>query len=163
MKRKGQAAMEFLMTYGWAILAAIIVIAVLAIYFRPSSLQASNAIITAPLYADAWNIQAGTPGDINLDITNNFGETITVVQVTATGTGDSSGINCQTGGLGEVNTTILSGNTNTTNMGVDGATGACDFTAGDAYTGDLIVRYTRSADGSGTPLSSTGTITDTAV
>ena len=29
--KKGQAAMEFLMTYGWAILAAIIVIGVLVI------------------------------------------------------------------------------------------------------------------------------------
>jgi len=34
MIKRGQAAMEFLMTYGWAILAAIIVIGVLAIYFR---------------------------------------------------------------------------------------------------------------------------------
>ena len=31
-KKKGQAAMEFLMTYGWAILAAVVVIGVLA-YF----------------------------------------------------------------------------------------------------------------------------------
>ena len=34
MIKRGQAAMEFLMTYGWAILVAIIVIGVLAIYFR---------------------------------------------------------------------------------------------------------------------------------
>jgi hypothetical protein len=34
--RRGQAAMEFLMTYGWAIIAAIIVIGVLAIYFKPT-------------------------------------------------------------------------------------------------------------------------------
>ncbi len=37
--KRGQAAIEFLMTYGWAILAAIIVIGVLAIYFRPPLLQ----------------------------------------------------------------------------------------------------------------------------
>lgn len=42
MKRKGQAAMEFLMTYGWAILAAVIVIGVLAIYFRPSTVVDSG-------------------------------------------------------------------------------------------------------------------------
>ena len=37
MTKKGQAAMEFLMTYGWAILAAIIAIAVLAYFgvFNP--------------------------------------------------------------------------------------------------------------------------------
>jgi len=50
MKTKGQAAMEFLMTYGWAILAAIIVIGVLAIYFRPSTLTSNSVIVTAPLY-----------------------------------------------------------------------------------------------------------------
>ena len=32
-KKKGQAAMEFLMTYGWAILAALIAIGVL-VYFK---------------------------------------------------------------------------------------------------------------------------------
>jgi hypothetical protein len=38
MNKKGQAAMEFLMTYGWAILAAIIAIGALAWFgvFRPS-------------------------------------------------------------------------------------------------------------------------------
>lgn len=34
--KRGQAALEFLMTYGWAILAAIIIIALLAIYINPS-------------------------------------------------------------------------------------------------------------------------------
>jgi len=36
MRTKGQAAMEFLMTYGWAILAAIIVIGILGYYYFSS-------------------------------------------------------------------------------------------------------------------------------
>ena len=51
MSRKGQAAMEFLMTYGWAILAAIIAIGVLAYFgvFNPSRLAGSAAVLNAPL------------------------------------------------------------------------------------------------------------------
>lgn len=39
MNKKGQAAMEFLMTYGWAILAAVVVIGVLAYFgvFNPGT------------------------------------------------------------------------------------------------------------------------------
>jgi uncharacterized protein (UPF0333 family) len=42
MNQKGQAFMEFTLEYGWAILASIIVIAVLAIWFKPSSLLTAN-------------------------------------------------------------------------------------------------------------------------
>lgn len=35
MKKKGQAVMEFIFTYDWAILAAIIVIGVFVVFFRP--------------------------------------------------------------------------------------------------------------------------------
>jgi len=41
-QNKGQASMEFLMTYGWAILSAIVVICVLAIYFKPTNLVNGN-------------------------------------------------------------------------------------------------------------------------
>jgi hypothetical protein len=75
MKRKGQAAMEFLMTYGWAILAAIVVIAVLAIYFRPSTLVSSSTFITAPFFAQGQTINTT---DIRLEVKNNGGESVTV-------------------------------------------------------------------------------------
>ena len=53
---KGQAAMEFLMTYGWAILAAIIAIGVLAYFgvFSPGKLVGSSAVLNNPFYADSW-------------------------------------------------------------------------------------------------------------
>jgi uncharacterized protein (UPF0333 family) len=154
MKRRGQAAMEFLMTYGWAILAAIIVIGVLAIYFRPSTLQGSSAYLTAPLYADAWNVDATTDA-VNLDITNNFGEIVTITSITVTGTGDSLGTDCTSTGL---TTNIAAGATIAFPVGA-----GCLFSPGDRYSGDIAVRYTRDSTGAGTPLTSTGTISDTAV
>ncbi len=56
--KKGQAAMEFLMTYGWAILAAIIAIGVLAYFgvFNPGRLAGSTGIINAPFNMDAFAI-----------------------------------------------------------------------------------------------------------
>ena len=50
MEKRGQAAMEFLMTYGWAILAAIIVIAVLAYFgvFNPGRYAPKTITLNAP-------------------------------------------------------------------------------------------------------------------
>lgn len=46
MIKKGQLAMEFLMTYGWAILASIIAIGVLAYFgvFSPSKFQLNQTV-----------------------------------------------------------------------------------------------------------------------
>src|SRR3989344_1733745 len=81
-RRRGQAAMEFLMTYGWAILAAIIVIAVIAIYFRPGSLVQSQCIVNPPFYCPAG--VAETDG-VSLEIKNNGGESLTVTSVEVEG------------------------------------------------------------------------------
>ena len=74
MKIKGQAAMEFLMTYGWAILAAIVAIGALAYFgvFNSGNLITGNAIVNTPFYIQAWNIQSGlgTDGGINLELKN---------------------------------------------------------------------------------------------
>lgn len=51
MKRKGQAAMEFLMTYGWAILVVLAAIAALAYFgvLSPGKLVPERTTFTAPL------------------------------------------------------------------------------------------------------------------
>ena len=51
--KKGQAAMEFLMTYGWAILAAIIAIGVLAYFgvFSPGTFISNSITMNAPFGA----------------------------------------------------------------------------------------------------------------
>ena len=87
--KRGQAAMEFLMTYGWAILAAIIAIGVLAYFgvFNPGRLAGSQGIINAPFNMDAFVIEdegaaatcnAAAGFDcIRMEITQNLGETMT--------------------------------------------------------------------------------------
>ena len=81
VKKKGQAAMEFLMTYGWAILAAIIVIAVIAIYFRPGTLVQNSVIVNAPFYGVGTTLAAT---QIEIEVRNQGGEDLTVVTPTLT-------------------------------------------------------------------------------
>ncbi|MCK5449465.1 hypothetical protein KAI32_01220, partial [Candidatus Pacearchaeota archaeon] len=60
--KKGQAALEFLMTYGWAILAAVIAIGVLAYFgvFSPGKYLPEICTLTAPLGCEEHRITADT-------------------------------------------------------------------------------------------------------
>jgi hypothetical protein len=57
-KMKGQAAVEFLMTYGWAILAAVIAIGVLSYFgaFSPGKYVSSRVLLSPPFYSTAHSI-----------------------------------------------------------------------------------------------------------
>lgn len=82
--RKGQAAMEFLMTYGWAILVVLIALGAL-VYFgviSPERFVQDNCTLTPPLscselgdYA-AYNLAAS---NVVFRVNNGAGNTITVV------------------------------------------------------------------------------------
>jgi hypothetical protein len=139
MRTKGQAAMEFLMTYGWAILAAIIVIGLLGYYFISVGTGRSAALVNAPFYANAWN--AKTTG-ITLELENNGGETLNVTDVTVTGCGSTA----SAPGEVEAGAKLT-------------ATMACALTEGDAFKGDITITYTK-AD-SAVELTSTGSMTQT--
>jgi len=133
--RKGQAAMEFLMTYGWAILAAIIVIAVISIYFRPSALVQNSVVVNAPLYGVGTTIAAG---QIQIEVRNNGGETITVTGATLSFNSPSGAV-CSTldGGSGVLDAS------GTTVLDFGGTTACTGLTAGDTVNGDVTVSYTR--------------------
>jgi|SRR3989344_1595747 len=78
--KKGQAAMEFLMTYGWAILAAIIVVGVLwYLIGNPTNLAGDRFTVSAPLIAEASSMN--TTGFLFLEIRNGAGETINVTSI----------------------------------------------------------------------------------
>lgn len=144
MKRKGQAAMEFLMTYGWAILAAIVVIAVLAIYFRPSTLVSGNTFVTAPFYAVAQTINTST---VQLEIKNNGGEQVTLSSFALT-VSTPSGATCAAGANADV---MDAGDTVTIESG------ACSgLTAGTTFNANVEITYTKV--GSTLAQKSTGTI-----
>ncbi len=144
MKRKGQAAVEFLMTYGWAILAAVIAIGVLAYFgvFSPGKYVTDSAIVTAPFYVNAQNINAS---GINFEFRNNGGENLNVTRVFVDGS--SPDTDCTwTGG------TVVT----PSNLQSFTATCASALTVGGTYKGDISINYRKS--GSNIDLTSTGTI-----
>ena len=141
MRKKGQAAMEFLMTYGWAILAAIIAIGVLAYFgvFSPGKYVTGTAVVTPPFYANAWNVK---PAGVTLEIKNNGGETYNITSIDVTNCGiDSTGGNVAAGASQTV-------------------TIACTTApvVGENFKGDITISYRKV--GSAVDLASTGTIAE---
>ncbi len=82
MRRKGQAAMEFLMTYGWAILVVLIAIGALAYFgvLNPSRFLPESCTIGPGIGCDDFKIIAD--GTTTIRIRNGMGEGLTAVAVT---------------------------------------------------------------------------------
>ncbi len=140
MQKKGQAAMEFLMTYGWAILAAVIAIGVLAYFgvFSPGKYTTGSAVVNPPFYVNAQNIRAST--GVTLELKNNGGEEYNIQSVVISGCGTDS-----------TPTTIAEGASGTITV-------ACTpvLEAGKTFKGDITINYQKT--GSLVALTSTGTI-----
>jgi hypothetical protein len=82
MKKRGQAAMEFLMTYGWAILAAVIVVGVLwYLLGNPANLAGNQFQVAAPLVQKG--LVVNTTG-LLLNILNGAADTINVTFINMT-------------------------------------------------------------------------------
>lgn len=89
MIKKGQAAMEFLMTYGWAILVVLAAIAALAYFgvLSPQNLLPERTTFTAPLPSvDTALVSAD--GTVEVAFRNNVGVPISI-DANQTGTADS--------------------------------------------------------------------------
>jgi len=141
-KKEGQAAMEFLMTYGWAILAAIIVIGILGYYYFKSDVMTPKAsVVNPPFYLNAQNAQ--TTGII-LELKNNGGETYNVSSV------DISGCNSTAAAPG----TVAAGSVQTITV-------PCTLSADTTFKGDITITYRKL--GSGVDLQSTGAMTEPVV
>ncbi|MBI5803867.1 hypothetical protein HY450_01345 [Candidatus Pacearchaeota archaeon] len=148
MKKKGQAALEFLMTYGWAILAAIIAIGVLAYFgvFSPGKYITGSAVVNPPFYVNAWNVQADTgagSSGVTMELRNNGGEDYEIQSVDVTGCGTVSTI-----------TPIAAGATAT--FIVDCGVGALN--AGETFKGDVTITYQKT--NSNVDLTSSGTVAE---
>lgn len=146
-KKRGQAALEFLMTYGWAILSAIIVIGALGSYFYFNQGGSTSIFVGAPFYGIAAAADSGTD-ILSLEIENKGGETLTV---------NSIGVSGASSGACTINNTVFTATTGANIVTLSG----CTMTAGDAIKGDITVTYLR--PGSSLPLTSTGSVSTSAV
>ena len=85
--KKGQAAMEFLMTYGWAILVVLAAIGALAYFgvLSPNKLLPERTTFQAPIpNTDIAVVTAGAAnsGTVTIALRNNVGNTITIEDIT---------------------------------------------------------------------------------
>ncbi|MBR9676167.1 hypothetical protein GOV05_04105 [Candidatus Woesearchaeota archaeon] len=88
--KRGQAAMEFLMTYGWAILVVLAAIGALAYFgvLSPEKLVPERTTFQAP-FASSEKAVVRQSGNVSVALTNNFGSTVTIETLTGyNGTGD---------------------------------------------------------------------------
>jgi hypothetical protein len=156
MKRKAQAAMEYLMTYGWAILIVIIVAAALYALgvFDPATWTGTRTTGFANIGSPTdWIYEAS--GEFNITLKNAVGTPITISAVTAEcGVADAPVI---------LNTTAASwtiGSGSTIEFWTDAAN-CITLTAGSSYSTGLTVTYTKS--GGAYTQQDTGTVTGSSV
>jgi len=89
--KKAQAAMEFLMTYGWAILVVLLAIAALAYFgvLNPGKYLPSSCTLGAGLSCNDFKVVGIDPvtgfGEVTLVITNGMGEDLNPFTVTVAG------------------------------------------------------------------------------
>ncbi|NOX71579.1 MAG: hypothetical protein GXO64_02680 [Candidatus Micrarchaeota archaeon] len=154
-KLKGQSAMEYLMTYGWAIIIVIIVAAALYALgvFNPSAYTTTAATGFSELgkpAAGSWQYKAD--GSFTVKLSNNLPYTINVTSLTVTTSGGSSCSSVQ------VNSAAV-GASNIANGGAMTVTATCPTSsAGASYTVKLDLTYTN-IDQSLTGFKDSGTVT----
>jgi hypothetical protein len=90
-KRRGQAAMEFLMTYGWAILVVLVVIGALAYYgvLSPENLLPDKCIFSVSLACQ--DAQLKSDGTAKFRILNSAGEGVDLLSISLT---DDNSVTC---------------------------------------------------------------------
>lgn len=129
MKRSGQAAIEYMTTYGWAILVLGIIGVViwqLGLFDMQSMIQPGFSGFSVLVPVD-WMMTAGHSCVLSVQLANGAGEGI--INVTVVG-----GNSC-------VPATVLAGGMTICNRDV----GACG-SAGHAYEKELTVTYKRASD-----------------
>jgi hypothetical protein len=137
MNKKGQAAMEFLMTYGWAILVVIAAIAALAYFgvLDPGRLLPERCQSSAGM--DCVDKAVITTQGITVALRNNVGFDIDVTAV------DVPGSSCTAelfNGAAQDPDQANVSNNDVFRVGV----GGCAWNSGDKFDDVLVVNYTNS-------------------
>jgi hypothetical protein len=126
---KAQAAMEFLMTYGWALLVVLAAVGALAYFgvLKPQSFLPEQCILTPGVACLDFKI---TPANISVIMGNSLGRDIDITNIAA---GNCSQTFSQELNNGDQHKFVLSGCSN-------GETGT-------KFKGDLIIDYTSKDSG----------------
>jgi hypothetical protein len=143
---KGQAALDFLMTYGWAILLVILVAGALFALgiFDVGSMVGNRAVGFTQVAIDGFKVE--TDGTLSVQLENQVGRTIDIDYINATYLG----------------TTVNNSSPGVTNLGVGSSTSLIsvgdvgNVTSGNSYTITLKIGYTDKK--SGVPYVETGTL-----
>jgi len=122
--KKGQAAMEFLMTYGWAILVVLVAIGALAYFgvLNPDKILPNQCRLAQGLYCKSHKADAT---GVTMLVTNSLGKDITITSIDlpdagCTATGLSLGI------ANDVDATL---------------TVSCNLTTGAKVKSDVLIIY----------------------
>ncbi len=149
---KGQTAIEYLMTYGWAILIILIVAGVLAYYgiFAPSGFLGPTARGFGQIQVlNPWAVAAD--GDVTLNLANRVGGAITVTEAVLTI--DATDYPCTA-----TATLIASGEDETFSCAAGVIAGAA---TGETYSAVVVISYKYPSDALTAEFSTSGTITGT--
>ena len=117
--KKAQAAMEFLMTYGWAILVVLIVVGALAYFgvLNPSNLIPERCVFPTMLTCSDYVI---TTGEIGLKFINGAGQDMTIYTVNYTTT-DTTIITTNCNYNNPIGMSVPQGSTANFTTGIQGA------------------------------------------
>jgi len=146
--RKGQAAMEFLMTYGWAILVVIAAIAALAYFgvLDPARLLPERCQFPAGVDCIDKPAIDSAASTVTLALRNNIGFKMQVDAVTPTGatcTGNSQVAIGASGAFADVPGASNVSNNEVFKLKLQG----CSLTAGDKFDADITMTYTNQETG----------------
>jgi hypothetical protein len=141
MMRKGQAAMEFLMTYGWAILVVLVAIGALAYFgvLSPAKFLPNSCTISPGIGCGEFKATAAAASNVQIYVQNGMGSALSVSALTLTPTSGT----CALVTPAALPVTLNDGasqNTVWTCSGI-GAT-----SAGARFKGDLAMTYTKTGE-----------------
>ncbi|MCR4368396.1 MAG: hypothetical protein NUV67_00650 [archaeon] len=134
-KQKGQSALEYLMTYGWALVVIVIVIAALVFLIQPSQVGGNTCSTTSGILITNHQL-LGSTDDLTLILSNQTAASLTNVDMNVTGTIGGTSITDSN--------TLLSLGTTATTTAVDLSTvqaGVFDVASGSTYSLQVTFNY----------------------
>ena len=140
MVKRGQAAMEFLMTYGWAILVVLAAIGALAYFgvLSPDNFL-PNRCTTGGEFG-CMESQVRDDGSVVLVLQNNVGATLSNVSVALLNPADTATVLC---GPWESSGNTANGQQLNGTAGIT-LTGCHNQGSGERFQADILIEYSRS-------------------